>query len=76
MSKHLRHLSNAGLVASRRDGRYVLYHLRPEGLKPLSSGLVNYVLQRPAPQAGNTLAYETPDRDELDDGAKRTRSGD
>jgi DNA-binding transcriptional ArsR family regulator len=60
MSKHLRHLSNAGLVASRRDGRYVLYDLRPEGLKPLTSGLMDYVLHRPEPRAGDELASETP----------------
>src|SRR6266516_1201438 len=67
LTKHLRHLSNAGLVASRRDGRYVLYRLRPEGLKPLTSGLVAYVLQRPGPPAREELAQEKPDRHEPGD---------
>jgi DNA-binding transcriptional ArsR family regulator len=40
LSKHLRQLADAGVLESRRDGRYVLYHLRPDRLEPLSEGLL------------------------------------
>jgi DNA-binding transcriptional ArsR family regulator len=35
VSKHLRILSEVGLVAARRDGRQVLYRTNADGLKPL-----------------------------------------
>ena len=35
VSQHLAVLKQAGLVSERRDGRYVRYAARPEGLKPL-----------------------------------------
>ena len=35
VSQHLAVLRDAGLVSSRRDGRRVVYSLRPEGLAPL-----------------------------------------
>ena len=35
VSQHLAVLRQAGLVAERREGRYVRYAARPEGLKPL-----------------------------------------
>lgn len=43
MSKHLRRLAAAGIVEPRRDGRYVLYRLRPERLEPLSRDLFDYL---------------------------------
>jgi DNA-binding transcriptional ArsR family regulator len=35
VSKHLRVLSDVGLVTARRDGRRVLYRTNADGLKPL-----------------------------------------
>src|SRR3954452_19030926 len=35
VSQHLAVLRGAGLVTERREGRYVRYAARPEGLKPL-----------------------------------------
>jgi DNA-binding transcriptional ArsR family regulator len=35
VSKHLRVLSDVGLVRSRRDGRRVLYRTNPAAIKPL-----------------------------------------
>jgi len=41
LSKHLRQLAQAGLVASRRDGYYVLYSLVQERIEPLSGALLS-----------------------------------
>ena len=35
VSQHLAVLRQAGLVSERREGRFVRYAVRPEGLKPL-----------------------------------------
>jgi DNA-binding transcriptional ArsR family regulator len=35
VSKHLRVLSDVGLVRARRDGKRVLYRTNPEAIKPL-----------------------------------------
>ena len=43
MSKHLQKLASAGLVATRRDGYYVLYSTDVERLKPLSGTLLDYL---------------------------------
>jgi DNA-binding transcriptional ArsR family regulator len=43
LSKHLRQLSDAGLVSSRRDGYYVLYSLVPERIEPLSDALQRFL---------------------------------
>jgi DNA-binding transcriptional ArsR family regulator len=43
LSKQLRQLADAGILESRRDGRYVLYHLRPDRLEPLSESLLAYL---------------------------------
>jgi rhodanese-related sulfurtransferase len=38
-SQHLQHLRRAGLVASRRDGKYVLYRVADDAVVDLLSGL-------------------------------------
>jgi DNA-binding transcriptional ArsR family regulator len=43
MSKHLQKLAAAGLVATRREGYYVLYSVDLERLKPLSGTLLEYM---------------------------------
>jgi DNA-binding transcriptional ArsR family regulator len=43
MSKHLRQLAETGVLEGRRDGRYVLYHLRAVRLEPLSESLLAYL---------------------------------
>lgn len=42
VSKHLRVLSEVGLVRSRADGRRRLYHLEPAHLEPLQEWLAKY----------------------------------
>ncbi len=42
VSKHLRILREAGMVAVRVDGQRRLYRIRPEGLRPLDSWLRPY----------------------------------
>jgi DNA-binding transcriptional ArsR family regulator len=42
VSKHLRVLSEVGLVTSRADGRRRLYRLDPERLQPLHEWLAKY----------------------------------
>lgn len=42
VSQHLAVLRQAGLVSERRDGRYVRYVARPEGLKPLFDWMAFY----------------------------------
>jgi DNA-binding transcriptional ArsR family regulator len=43
LSKHLRQLSDAGLVRSRREGYYVLYSIVPERIEPLSDALQRFL---------------------------------
>jgi DNA-binding transcriptional ArsR family regulator len=42
VSKHLRVLSEVGLVKSRADGRHRLYRLEPAGLRPPHEWLTKY----------------------------------
>jgi DNA-binding transcriptional ArsR family regulator len=43
LSKHLRALTDAGLLSSKRDGYYVLYHVERERLGALGPELTRYV---------------------------------
>ena len=43
LSKHLRRLSDAGVLEARRDGRYVLYHLRRDRLEQVTAGLLAFL---------------------------------
>src|SRR4029079_18678636 len=43
LSKHLRALTEAGLLTTKREGWYVLYHLDRERLAGLGDDLVGYV---------------------------------
>lgn len=49
LSFHLRTLKDAGLVADRKDGRWVHYRLRPEALEDLTQALD--ALSRPRPRS-------------------------
>jgi DNA-binding transcriptional ArsR family regulator len=42
VSQHLAVLRRAGLVSERRDGRFIRYAARPEGLKPLVDWMAFY----------------------------------
>lgn len=42
VSKHLRVLSEVGLVTCRADGRYHLYQLEPEQLRPVQDWMTKY----------------------------------
>ncbi|MGO1077162.1 ArsR/SmtB family transcription factor [Inquilinus sp. CA228] len=42
ISQHLAALRRAGLVAERRDGRFVYYRAAPDGLAPLASWIDRY----------------------------------
>lgn len=49
LSFHLNHLANADLIAARRDGRSILYAVRPAGVQALVRYLVDDCCQgRPA----------------------------
>jgi DNA-binding transcriptional ArsR family regulator len=43
LSKHLRQLAEAGVLAPRRDGRYVLYELRRDRLERLTADLLAFL---------------------------------
>lgn len=43
LSKHLRQLTEAGLLKTRREGYYVLYSLVPERIEPLSESLRRFL---------------------------------
>ena len=42
VSQHLATLKDAGLVAARREGRYVYYRVEPRGMKPLIDWIAHY----------------------------------
>jgi DNA-binding transcriptional ArsR family regulator len=42
VSQHLAVLREAGLVAERREGRLVYYHVEPKGLRPLVNWIAHY----------------------------------
>ena len=42
VSQHLAALKDAGLVASRREGRRVYYRVKPGGIKPLIDWIAHY----------------------------------
>jgi DNA-binding transcriptional ArsR family regulator len=42
ISKHLRVLREAGLVAARAEAQYRIYHLRPEKLREVDDWLARY----------------------------------
>jgi DNA-binding transcriptional ArsR family regulator len=42
VSQHLAVLRQAGLVGERRDGRFMRYTARPEGLKPIADWMALY----------------------------------
>ena len=42
VSQHLAVLRQAGLVSERRDGRFIRYAARPEGLKPIVDWMAMY----------------------------------
>ena len=42
VSQHLAALKNAGLVASRREGRHVFYRVEPQGMKPRIDWIAHY----------------------------------
>ena len=42
MSQHLAVLRSAGLVIERREGRFINYSVRPEGMAPLHQWLARY----------------------------------
>lgn len=43
VSRHLTKLAAAGLVVARREGYYVVYHLVPDALSPLSRSLLAFI---------------------------------
>jgi hypothetical protein len=49
--RHVRVLTDAGFLESRRDGWYVLYSLRSERLAALSAELLGYVTSGPGAEA-------------------------
>ncbi len=43
LSKHLRMLAEAGVLAAKRQGYYVLYSLEPDRIEGLTSSLLQYL---------------------------------
>jgi DNA-binding transcriptional ArsR family regulator len=43
VSRHLKQLTDVGLLATRREGYYVLYEVVPQGLSPLSDALMGFI---------------------------------
>jgi ArsR family transcriptional regulator len=64
-SQHLQHLRRAGLVASRRDGKYVLYRVADNAVVDLLSGL-RRVAERNVAEVDRLLAGYFRDRDSLE----------
>jgi DNA-binding transcriptional ArsR family regulator len=42
VSQHLAALKDAGLVRSRREGRWIYYRVDPQGMKPLIDWIAHY----------------------------------
>lgn len=64
-SQHLQQLRRAGLVASRRDGRYVIYRLADETVLTLFSSL-REVGERNVAEVGRIVRSYFADRDDLE----------
>jgi rhodanese-related sulfurtransferase/biotin operon repressor len=64
-SQHLQHLRRAGLAASRRDGKYVLYRVADEAVIDLLSGL-RRVAERNVAEVERVLSGYFRDRDSLE----------
>jgi DNA-binding transcriptional ArsR family regulator len=43
LSKHLRHLAEAGVLQAQRTGYYVLYHLEPEQITVVMESIQTYL---------------------------------
>jgi ArsR family transcriptional regulator len=78
-SQHLQHMRRAGLIASRRDGKFVLYRLADEGVIDLLTALRRIAERNVAEVARVVRSYfdsrdslEPVSRDEL---VRRLRSG-
>jgi ArsR family transcriptional regulator len=64
-SQHLQHLRRAGLVAARRDGKYVLYRMADDAVVDLLSGLRRVALRNVA-EVDRLLSGYFHDRDSLE----------
>jgi rhodanese-related sulfurtransferase/DNA-binding transcriptional ArsR family regulator len=69
-SQHLQHLRRAGLAASRRDGKYVLYRVADEAVIDLLSGL-RRVAERNVAEVERVLSGYFRDRDSLEPVSRR-----
>ncbi len=64
-SQHLQHLRRAGLVISRRDGKYVLYQLADDGIMDLIGQLYKFA-ERNVAAVNRILAGYFADRDTIE----------
>ena len=64
-SQHLQHLRRAGLVASRREGKFILYRLADEAALALLSALRN-VAERNLAEVGRIVQGYFSDRDGME----------
>src|SRR5690242_10572686 len=65
VSQHLQHLRRAGLVTSRRDGKYVIYRLTDDAVVALTSAL-RHVAERNLAEVDRLLAGYFRERDSLE----------
>jgi DNA-binding transcriptional ArsR family regulator len=68
LSKHLRQLTESGVVRPRRDGHYVLYELRRDRLESLTESLLDYLAVpggRTAHPSAGPAADDGPPRMEM-----------
>jgi ArsR family transcriptional regulator len=78
-SQHLQHLRRAGLVAARRDGRFVYYRLADDGVLDLVAAL-HRIAERNLAEVGRVLHTYFHERDSLEpisreELIKRSRAG-
>ena len=78
-SQHLQHLRRAGLVTSRREGKFILYRLSDDSVLDLLTTL-RVVAERNLPEVDRTVHGYFDDRDDMEPVSKdelleRTRAG-
>jgi ArsR family transcriptional regulator len=64
-SQHLQHLRRAGLVASRRNGKFILYYLSDETVLKLLASL-RHVAERNIAEVGQVVRGYFADRDTME----------
>lgn len=64
-SQHLQHMRRAGLAASRRDGKFILYRLADDGVLDLLASL-HHIAERHSAEVESVVRAYFDDRDSLE----------